>query len=144
MATPKVLLGTLGEDGHDRGIHVVAGALADIGWAVSLGDLFDTPEELVSHALEADVEAIGVSTLAAGHKTLVPRLLELLAERGRDDILVVVGGIIPEQDHAVLKEAGVAAVFGPGESLTDLSNRLAGLVETRRTRFHNRRFDSAE
>ena len=136
--SPTILLGKLGQDGHDRGVHVVAGALADMGWQVSMGNLFTTVDEVVDEALLQGVEAIGISTLAAGHKTLVPALLEKLHALRRDDILVVVGGIIPQNDHAALLDAGVAAVFGPGEPLIELSNHLAGLLSEQRKRMHNR------
>ena len=135
---PKMLLAKLGQDGHDRGVHIVAGGLSDLGWSVELGALFTTPEEVLNSALEQNVEVIGVSTLAAGHKTLVPELLQQLESIGRDDILVVVGGIIPEEDHQALKDAGVAGVFGPGMPLTALSSNLAKMLWKQRQRMHNR------
>ena len=135
---PKMLLAKLGQDGHDRGVHVVAGALSDLGWSVELGALFTTPEEVLKSALEQKVEVIGISTLAAGHKTLVPELLRQLEAIGRDDILVVVGGIIPEEDHQELKDAGAAGVFGPGMPLTALSSHLAAMLQKQRQRMHNR------
>ena len=136
--TPRLLLAKLGQDGHDRGVHVVAGALADMGWSVEMGSLFTTPEQVVEDAIAREVEVIGISSLAAGHKTLVPEMLQCLEKKGRDDILVVVGGIIPPEDHQALQDRGVAAIFGPGQALTALSNTLTRHLRTQRQRMHNR------
>ena len=111
---PRVMIAKLGQDGHDRGAKVVATAFADLGFDVDMGPLFQTPEECARQAIENDVHAVGVSTLAAGHKTLVPAILEELKKQGADDIIVFVGGVIPRQDYDFLYEAGVKGVYGPG------------------------------
>ena len=111
---PRVLIAKMGQDGHDRGQKVVASAYADFGFDVDIGPLFQTPEETARQAVENDVHVAAVSTLAGGHLTLVPRLREELAKLGRDDIMIVVGGVIPPDDHAQLKAAGAEAIFGPG------------------------------
>lgn len=111
---PRILIAKMGQDGHDRGAKVIATAFADLGFDVDIGPLFQTPREVARHAVENDVHVVGVSSLAAGHKTLVPQLIEELKKLGRDDILVIVGGVIPPQDYDFLFEAGVAGVFGPG------------------------------
>jgi len=111
---PRVMLAKLGQDGHDRGAKVVATAFADLGFDVDIGPLFQTAEECARQAIENDVHAVGVSTLAAGHKTLVPAIIESLRAQGGDDIIVFVGGVIPQQDYAFLYEAGVKGVYGPG------------------------------
>ena len=111
---PRILVAKMGQDGHDRGQKVIATAFADLGFDVDIGPLFQTPEETARQAVENDVHVVGVSSLAAGHLTLVPQLKVALAALGRDDILVVVGGVIPPQDHEALRQAGVAAIFGPG------------------------------
>jgi methylmalonyl-CoA mutase len=111
---PRVLMAKLGQDGHDRGAKVVATALADLGFDIDIGPLFQTPEEAGRQAIENDCHAVGVSTLAAGHKTLVPALVRTLREQGADDIAVFVGGVIPVQDYPFLRQAGVAGIFGPG------------------------------
>jgi len=126
---PRILVAKLGQDGHDRGQKVIATAFADLGFDVDIGPLFQTPEEAARQAAENDVHILGVSSLAAGHLGLVPALREALAEAGREDIMIVVGGVIPPQDHEALKEAGAAAIFGPGtviaEAAGDLVDRLA-------------------
>jgi methylmalonyl-CoA mutase len=111
---PRVLIAKLGQDGHDRGAKVVATAFADLGYDVDLGPLFQTPEECARQAIENDVHAVGVSTLAAGHKTLVPDIIAELRKQGADDIIVFVGGVIPQQDYEFLFEAGVKGIYGPG------------------------------
>ncbi|NYF24644.1 methylmalonyl-CoA mutase [Sporosarcina sp. JAI121] len=111
---PRILIAKMGQDGHDRGAKVIASSFADLGFDVDIGPLFQTPEETALQAAENDVHVIGVSSLAAGHKTLVPTLREELAKIGREDILIVVGGVIPAQDYAFLRENGAAAIFGPG------------------------------
>ncbi len=108
------MVAKLGQDGHDRGAKVVATALADLGFDVDIGPLFQTPEEAAREAIENDCHAIGVSTLAAGHKTLVPELVKALRDQGASDIAVFVGGVIPAQDYDFLRQAGVAGIFGPG------------------------------
>ncbi|MBU6257253.1 MAG: methylmalonyl-CoA mutase [Burkholderiales bacterium] len=111
---PRVMIAKLGQDGHDRGAKVVATAFADLGFDVDMGPLFQTPEECARQAIENDVHAVGVSTLAAGHKTLVPAILAALRAQGADDIVVFVGGVIPQQDYDFLYEAGVKGIYGPG------------------------------
>ena len=114
---PRILVAKLGQDGHDRGARVVATAFADFGFDVDLSPLFLTPEEVARHAIESDVHAIGISTLAAGHKTLIPQLIQELKSQDAGDVLVFVGGVIPEQDHEFLFQQGVCAIFGPGTPL---------------------------
>ncbi|MFT7401038.1 MAG: methylmalonyl-CoA mutase, partial [Hydrogenophaga sp.] len=111
---PRVMVSKLGQDGHDRGAKVVATAFADLGFDVDIGPLFQTPEECARQAIENDVHAVGVSTLAAGHKTLVPAIIAELKKQGADDIIVFVGGVIPRQDYEMLYEAGVKGIYGPG------------------------------
>ena len=111
---PRVMISKLGQDGHDRGAKVVATAFADLGFDVDMGPLFQTPEECARQAIENDVHAVGVSTLAAGHKTLVPAIIAELRKQGADDIIVFVGGVIPRQDYDMLYEAGVKGIYGPG------------------------------
>ncbi|RZS57290.1 methylmalonyl-CoA mutase [Sphaerotilus mobilis] len=111
---PRVMIAKLGQDGHDRGAKVVATAYADLGFDVDMGPLFQTPEECARQAIENDVHAVGVSTLAAGHKTLVPAIIQALKDQGADDIIVFVGGVIPQQDYGYLYDAGVKGIFGPG------------------------------
>ena len=111
---PRVMIAKLGQDGHDRGAKVVATAFADLGFDVDIGPLFQTPEECARQAIENDVHAVGVSTLAAGHKTLVPAIIAELKKQGGDDIVVFVGGVIPRQDYEMLYEAGVKGIYGPG------------------------------
>jgi methylmalonyl-CoA mutase len=111
---PRILVAKMGQDGHDRGAKVIATAFADLGFDVDLGPLFQTPKEVARMAVENDVHVLGVSTLAGGHKTLVPEVIAELKKLGRDDILVVVGGVIPPQDYEFLLQSGAAGVFGPG------------------------------
>jgi methylmalonyl-CoA mutase len=111
---PRVMIAKLGQDGHDRGAKVVATAFADLGYDVDMGPLFQTPEECARQAIENDVHAVGVSTLAAGHKTLVPAIIQSLKDQGADDIIVFVGGVIPPQDYDFLYQAGVKGIYGPG------------------------------
>ncbi|WP_017626091.1 methylmalonyl-CoA mutase [Nocardiopsis chromatogenes] len=121
---PRILVAKMGQDGHDRGQKVIATAFADLGFDVDVGPLFQTPEEVAAQAAEADVHVVGVSSLAAGHLTLVPALREALARHGREDIMVVVGGVIPPADHAALAEMGAAAVFGPGTVIAEAAGGL--------------------
>ena len=116
---PRVLIAKLGQDGHDRGAKVVASAFADLGFDVDVGPLFQTPEECARQAIENDVHAVGVSTLAAGHKTLVPEIIRSLREQGSGEIIVFVGGVIPQQDYQFLYEAGVKGIYGPGTPIPD-------------------------
>jgi methylmalonyl-CoA mutase len=126
---PRLLVAKMGQDGHDRGARVIASAFADIGFDVDVGPLFQTPEEVCRQAIENDVHVCGVSTLAGGHKTLLPELVAELRRHGRPDILVVAGGVIPEPDWAALQAAGVAAMFGPGTVIPIAALRLLDLLE---------------
>jgi methylmalonyl-CoA mutase len=114
---PRLLVAKVGQDGHDRGQKVIATAFADLGFDVDIGPLFQTPEEAARQAVENDVHAIGVSTLAAGHKTLVPALIDALRKEGADDVVVFVGGVVPVQDYPMLTAAGVAGIYGPGTAI---------------------------
>ena len=116
---PRIMVSKVGQDGHDRGAKVIAAGFADIGFDVDISPLFQTPEEVVQQALDNDVHLIGISSLAAGHKTLIPKIIEELKTNGREDILVIAGGIIPERDHAFLYEKGVAGIFGPGTIIAE-------------------------
>ncbi|MFT3854065.1 MAG: methylmalonyl-CoA mutase [Ilumatobacteraceae bacterium] len=126
---PRILVAKMGQDGHDRGQKVIATAFADLGFDVDVGPLFQTPEEVARQAAESDVHVVGVSTLAAGHLTLVPALREALAEIGRPDIMIVVGGVIPPQDFDALRAAGAAAIFPPGTVIADAAVELLGELE---------------
>jgi len=116
---PRIMIAKMGQDGHDRGAKVVATGYADVGFDVDIGPLFQTPKEAAKQAVENDVHVLGVSSLAAGHKTLVPQVIEELKKYGRDDIMVIVGGVIPKQDYQFLFDAGAVAVFGPGTKISD-------------------------
>jgi len=129
---PRLLVAKLGQDGHDRGSKVIATAFADLGFDVDIGPLFQTPEEAARQAIENDVHAIGVSTLAAGHKTLVPQLVEALRSQGAPEVVVVVGGVIPQQDYDYLKAAGVAAVFGPGTVISEAARAVLRAIREAR------------
>jgi methylmalonyl-CoA mutase len=128
---PRIMIAKMGQDGHDRGAKVVATAYADLGFDVDIGPLFQTPEETARQAVENDVHVVGVSSLAAGHKTLVPQLIEELRKLGRPDIIVVVGGVIPAQDYAFLYEHGAAAIFGPGTVIPHAANEILDEIERR-------------
>jgi len=128
---PRLLVAKLGQDGHDRGAKVIATAFADIGFDVDVGPLFQTPEEVARDAIEADVHVVGISTQAAGHKTLVPELIAALRQAGGEDIIVVCGGVIPAQDYAFLKQAGVAAVYGPGTNIPEAAREIVSLLAKR-------------
>lgn len=117
--TYRVLIGKVGLDGHDRGAKVIATAFADMGFDVDIGPLFQTPEESAREAAENDVHLVGVSSQAAGHKTLVPQLIAELKKLGRDDIGVIIGGVIPHEDYDFLYEQGVLGVFGPGTVISE-------------------------
>jgi methylmalonyl-CoA mutase len=129
---PRMLVVKLGQDGHDRGAKVIATAFADIGFDVDVGPLFQTPEEAARQATENDVHVIGVSSQAAGHKTLVPQLLAELRRLGGDDILVICGGVIPPQDYDALRKAGVAAIYGPGTNIPQAASEILGLIRRQR------------
>ncbi len=129
---PRMLVVKLGQDGHDRGAKVIATAFADIGFDVDVGPLFQTPEEAARQAIENDVHIIGVSSQAAGHKTLVPQLIEALKREGADDIIVVCGGVIPPQDYDMLLKSGVSAIYGPGSNIPHAASEILGIVKQRR------------
>jgi methylmalonyl-CoA mutase len=128
---PRLLMAKMGQDGHDRGAKVVGTAFADIGFDVDFGPLFETPEEVARAAVENDVHVVGVSSQAAGHKTLVPQLIDALRAAGGGDILVVCGGVIPPQDHQMLRDAGVVAIFGPGTNIPDAASTVLTLLRQR-------------
>jgi methylmalonyl-CoA mutase len=129
---PRLLVVKLGQDGHDRGAKVVATAFADLGFDVDVGPLFSTPEEAAKTAIENDVHAVGVSSLAAGHKTLVPALVEELKKAGAGEVVVIAGGVIPPKDHPFLKEHGVACVFGPGTPIPDAARSVLDAIPRRK------------
>ena len=130
---PRIMIAKMGQDGHDRGAKVVATGYADCGYDVDMGPLFQTPEESARQAVENDVHILGVSSLAAGHKTLIPQVIAELKKLGREDIVVIAGGVIPAQDYDFLYKAGVAAIYGPGTPITksainmiEILNKLNG------------------
>jgi len=129
---PRLLVVKLGQDGHDRGAKVIATAFADLGFDVDIGPLFQTPEEAARQAIENDVHVIGVSSQAAGHKTLVPALLDALRGEGAEDILVVVGGVVPPLDYEFLRAKGVAAIYGPGTNIPLAAGEVVALIRRRR------------
>jgi methylmalonyl-CoA mutase len=128
---PKLLVAKMGQDGHDRGQKVIASAFSDLGFDVEIGALFATPEEAAKQAAAGDVHVVGVSSLAAGHLTLVPELKAALAREGRPDVMIVVGGVIPPQDVQALLDAGAAAVFPPGTNIPDAAARLLDALNRR-------------
>ena len=128
---PAIFIAKMGQDGHDRGAKVIATAFADLGFDVHMGDLFETAPEVADHVAELKVDAVGVSSLAAGHKTLVPELMAELQGRGLGDVTVIVGGVIPEQDYAFLREAGVAEIFGPGTNVLEAAFSVLNQIEGR-------------
>jgi len=125
---PRIMIAKMGQDGHDRGAKVVATGYADIGFDVDMGPLFQTPEEAAREAVENDVHVLGVSSLAAGHKTLVPKVIEELNKLGRGDIMVIVGGVIPPQDYQFLYDAGAMAIFGPGSKIPECAIKILNLL----------------
>ena len=125
---PRIMVAKMGQDGHDRGAKVVATGYADLGFDVDIGPLFQTPAEAAQQAVENDVHILGVSSLAAGHKTLVPQVIEELKKLGREDIMVIVGGVIPSQDYQFLFDAGAVAVFGPGTKISDAATQLLEIL----------------
>jgi methylmalonyl-CoA mutase len=129
---PRMLVCKLGQDGHDRGAKVIATAFADIGFDVDIGPLFQTPEEAVREAIENDVHVIGISSQAAGHKTLVPQVIEGLKQEGADDIIVICGGVIPPQDYDEMLAYGVSAIFGPGTNILEAAHEVLGIIQKRR------------
>ncbi len=129
---PRILVVKMGQDGHDRGAKVVATAFADMGFDVDMGPLFSTPDEAAKQAIENDVHVIGVSTLAAGHKTLIPELVSKLKEEGAEDMIIVAGGVIPVQDYDFLYESGVSAIFGPGTNIPKAASKVIDEIRARR------------
>jgi methylmalonyl-CoA mutase len=125
---PRIMVAKMGQDGHDRGAKVIATGYADCGFDVDMGPLFQTPAEAARQAVENDVHVLGVSSLAAGHKTLVPQVIEELKRLGRPDILVIAGGVIPAQDYDYLYKTGVAAIFGPGTSVTKAAVQILEIL----------------
>ncbi|MDX2305421.1 MAG: methylmalonyl-CoA mutase [Microscillaceae bacterium] len=121
---PRILVAKMGQDGHDRGAKVIATGFADLGFDVDIGPLFQTPEEVATQAIENDVHIVGVSSLAAGHKTLIPQLIQKLAEFGREDIMVIAGGVIPPKDYQFLYDAGVSGIFGPGTIISVAAQQI--------------------
>ena len=136
---PRLLVAKMGQDGHDRGAKVIASGLADLGFDIDIGPLFQTPAEVAQQAIDADVHMIGVSSQAAGHKHLVPLLISALREQGAEHIQVCCGGVIPQQDYGMLREAGVAAVFGPGTRIVDAANACLEAIETHAVRLQQQR-----
>ena len=126
---PRIMVAKMGQDGHDRGAKVVATGYADLGFDVDMGPLFQTPAEAAKQAVENDVHFLGVSSLAAGHKTLVPQVIEELKKLGREDIIVVVGGVIPAQDYDFHFKAGAAAIFGPGTKISDSAIKMLEILK---------------
>jgi methylmalonyl-CoA mutase len=125
---PRIMIAKMGQDGHDRGAKVVSSGYADIGFDVDIGPLFQTPAEAAKQAVENDVHVLGISSLAAGHKTLVPQVINELKKLGREDILVIAGGVIPHQDYQFLYDSGVAAIFGPGTSVSKAAKQILGIL----------------
>lgn len=125
---PRIMIAKMGQDGHDRGGKVVATGFADCGFDVDMGPLFQTPEESAKQAVENDVHILGVSSLAAGHKTLIPAVIEELKKLGREDIIVIAGGVIPQQDYQFLYDAGVAAIFGPGTNVAKAASKILEIM----------------
>jgi methylmalonyl-CoA mutase len=126
---PRILVCKLGQDGHDRGAKVIATGLADLGFDVDIGPMFQTPEEAAKDAIENDVHVVGISSQAAGHKTLIPELVDALKRNGGERIKIVVGGIIPTQDYDFLKKAGCKAIFGPGTPIPQCANEILDFLE---------------
>ena len=131
---PRMLVAKMGQDGHDRGAKVIATAFADVGFDVDLSPMFATPEEVARQAIENDVHAVGASSLAAGHKTLVPQLIEALRAQGAEDIVVIAGGVIPQQDYAFLREQGVELIFGPGTPIPEAARAVLDAVNAQKPR----------
>src|SRR5690554_3590130 len=125
---PRIMVAKMGQDGHDRGAKVISTGYADVGFDVDIGPLFQTPVEAAKQAVENDVHILGVSSLAAGHKTLVPQVIDALKKYGREDIMVIVGGVIPHQDYQFLFDAGAVAVYGPGTRISDTAIEMLGIL----------------
>ena len=129
---PRMLVVKMGQDGHDRGAKVIATAFADIGFDVDVGPLFQTPDEAAQDAIDNDVHVIGISSQAAGHKTLAPQLIKALNDNDAGDIIVICGGVIPQQDYDFLKSAGVKAIFGPGTHIPTAAQDILRLISSAR------------
>ncbi|GBG73748.1 hypothetical protein CBR_g17088 [Chara braunii] len=127
---PRILVAKMGQDGHDRGAKVVATGLADVGFDVDIGPLFQTPAEVARHAMEADVHVVGVSSQAAGHRSLVPELVEELRKIGMNDVVVIVGGVIPPDDYDFLYKQGVGCIFGPGTKIPTCAKEILSKLST--------------
>ena len=125
---PRIMIAKMGQDGHDRGAKVVATGYADVGFDVDIGPLFQTPQEAAQQAIENDVHILGISSLAAGHKTLVPQVIAQMKKLGREDIMVIVGGVIPAQDYQFLFDAGALAVYGPGTRISDAAIEMLNIL----------------
>ena len=125
---PRIMIAKLGQDGHDRGAKVVATGYADLGFDVDIGPLFQTPKEATKQAVENDAHILGISSLAAGHKTLVPQVIAELKKHGREDIMVIVGGVIPAQDYQFLFDAGAVGIFGPGTKIAQAAIELITIL----------------
>ena len=119
----------MGQDGHDRGAKVIASGFADLGFDVDVGGLFQTPDEVARQAIDNDVHIVGASSLAAGHKTLIPQLKQALVDQGGDHIVLIAGGVIPAEDYDFLYKNGCSAVFGPGTKITDASNQILDMIK---------------
>ena len=126
---PRILVAKMGQDGHDRGAKVIASGFSDIGYDVDIGPLFQTPEEVAQQAIDSDVHVVGISSQAAGHKALVPKLIEELKKRDAGHIKVICGGVIPPQDHEFLVNVGVAAIFGPGTRITTAATEVLEAIK---------------
>ena len=126
---PRILVTKMGQDGHDRGIKVVASSYADLGFDVDISPMFQTPDEAAKMAIENDVHVVGASSLAAGHKTLVPELIQKLKEQGAGEILVVAGGVIPPSDYQYLYDAGCKGIYGPGTPITESAGKVMDMIE---------------
>jgi methylmalonyl-CoA mutase len=129
---PRMLVIKMGQDGHDRGAKVIATAFADIGFDVDVGPLFQTPAEAAQDAVDNDVHVVGISSLAAGHKTLAPQMIHALRAAGAGEVIVICGGVIPQQDYEYLYKAGVKAIFGPGTNIPEAAKNILGLIREAR------------
>ena len=130
---PRLLVVKMGQDGHDRGAKVIATAFADIGFDVDVGPLFQTPDEAAQDAIDNDVHVVGISSQAAGHKTLAPQLVQALKDQGAEDIIVICGGVIPQQDYQFLYDNGVKAIFGPGTNIPEAAQDILNLIRDARS-----------
>jgi methylmalonyl-CoA mutase len=131
---PRILVAKMGQDGHDRGAKVIASGFADLGYDVDVGGLFQTPEEVARQAIDNDVHVVGASSLAAGHKTLIPALKQALKKQGGDHIVLICGGVIPQGDYDFLLQNGASMVFGPGTKVTDAAVEVVKLLENRKSK----------